>query len=81
MDSVEEYIQLLTDMIAGSGVKDQISAFREGFSGLFSVEDLKVLTSQELVTLFGSSTEDWSYSSKYHFGDNEGARIVTFLLL
>ncbi|KAI8337685.1 hypothetical protein BC941DRAFT_425909 [Chlamydoabsidia padenii] len=66
MDTVEEYIQLLTDMIVGSGVKDQISAFREGFNGLFSVEDLKVLTGQELVTLFGSSSEDWSYSTLFN---------------
>lgn len=64
MDTVEQYIHLLADMIAGSGVKDQVSAFREGFNGLLCVEDLKVLTSQELVTLFGSTTEDWSYSSK-----------------
>ncbi|CAO3632336.1 unnamed protein product [Cunninghamella echinulata] len=62
--NVEEYIQLLADAIAGSGVKEQIKAFREGFNGLFAIDDLKVLTYQELVSLFGSSTEDWSFSGK-----------------
>ncbi|KAI8082723.1 uncharacterized protein BX664DRAFT_387876 [Halteromyces radiatus] len=63
MDNVEEYIYLLTDMIAGSGIKEQISAFRDGFSGLFPIEDLKVLTCEELVSLFGAANEDWSYAT------------------
>lgn len=55
---------MFADIVAGSGVKEQINAFREGFNGLFAIDDLRVLTYQELVSLFGASNEDWSYSSK-----------------
>ncbi|ORX47415.1 hypothetical protein DM01DRAFT_1339048 [Hesseltinella vesiculosa] len=63
IQNIEEYLQLLVDMIAGTGVQEQIGAFRDGFNGLFSMEDLHVLTYQELVSLFGSSDEDWSYAT------------------
>ncbi|KAG0182755.1 Ubiquitin fusion degradation protein 4 [Apophysomyces sp. BC1034] len=63
IQNVEEYIGLLVDMIAGSGVRQQITAFRQGFDGLFAIDDLKILTHRELVSLFGTATEDWSYST------------------
>ncbi|CAO3599290.1 unnamed protein product [Absidia cylindrospora] len=60
--SVEDYIQLLGDTITGSGVNEQLSAFRKGFNMLLPLDDLKVLTCQELVSLYCSSSEDWAYS-------------------
>ncbi|KAI8973176.1 hypothetical protein BDF20DRAFT_630803 [Mycotypha africana] len=64
--NVEEYIELLLDAIAGSGISEQVKAFIEGFNGLFPIEDLKLLTSAELVSLFGGNGQDnvdWSFST------------------
>lgn len=60
---MEEYIELLQDTIAGSGISQQIEAFREGFNCLFAIDDLKLLTYSELVSLFGKADEDWSYAT------------------
>ncbi|KAI9481304.1 MAG: hypothetical protein EXX96DRAFT_502897 [Benjaminiella poitrasii] len=62
INNMEEYIHLVSDTIAGSGISQQIAAFREGFNGLFAIDDLKLLTYSELVALFGKAEEDWSYS-------------------
>ncbi|KAI7870841.1 hypothetical protein BDF14DRAFT_1770296 [Spinellus fusiger] len=63
ISNVEEYIELLKDALVGSGISQQLVAFRKGFNGLFAIDDLKVLTYQELVALFGKASEDWSYST------------------
>ncbi|CAO0795915.1 unnamed protein product [Mucor circinelloides] len=63
VNNVEEYIDLVQDAIAGSGIAQQINAFREGFNGLFAIDDLKLLTHSELVSLFGKASEDWSYTT------------------
>lgn len=63
INNVEEYIELLQDSIAGSGISQQIAAFREGFNCLFAIDDLKLLTHSELVSLFGKAEEDWSYAT------------------
>jgi E3 ubiquitin-protein ligase TRIP12 len=54
---------LVQDAIVGSGITRQITAFREGFNGLFAIDDLKLLTHTELVSLFGKADEDWSYAT------------------
>jgi E3 ubiquitin-protein ligase TRIP12 len=41
-----------------------VRAFREGFSEVFPVKDLACFTADELVLVFGNSTEDWSLQSK-----------------
>ncbi|KAI9492271.1 hypothetical protein BDB00DRAFT_788876 [Zychaea mexicana] len=61
--NVEEFLELLKDMVAGSGVTNQFEAFRQGFNQLFAIDDLKVLTFAELVSLFGASAEDWTYAT------------------
>ncbi|KAG1213610.1 Ubiquitin fusion degradation protein 4 [Rhizopus azygosporus] len=61
--NVEQYVELVLDAVAGSGVAAQIEAFKEGFNGLFSIEDLKLLTHSELVALFGTSEDDWSLAT------------------
>lgn len=63
INNVEEYVELLQDTIAGSGISQQIAAFREGFNCLFAIDDLKLLTYSELVSLFGKAEEDWSYAT------------------
>ena len=63
MNNVDEYMELLLDNIAGSGIAKQISAFREGFNCLFAIDDLKLLTHSELVSLFGKAEEDWDYAT------------------
>ncbi|KAI9315172.1 hypothetical protein BX666DRAFT_2019860 [Dichotomocladium elegans] len=63
INNIEEYIDLVLDKIVGSGVAKQVDAFRQGFDELFALDDLKILTYSELVSLFGVSSEDWSYAT------------------
>ena len=42
----------------------QAKAFREGFSKVFPVDDLKIFSPEELVMMFGNADEDWSIESK-----------------
>ncbi|EKM81670.1 hypothetical protein AGABI1DRAFT_54559 [Agaricus bisporus var. burnettii JB137-S8] len=58
--NVEDYISDILDAVLGKGVEVQVQAFREGFSKVFPVSDLKTFTADELVMLFGNSDEDWS---------------------
>lgn len=62
-NNVEEYIQDVLDAILGKGIQAQVQAFKEGFSKVFPVNDLKTFTADELVMLFGNSEEDWSVES------------------
>ncbi|KAG0213076.1 Ubiquitin fusion degradation protein 4 [Mortierella sp. GBA30] len=61
--NVEEYIQLTVDMTVGRGVQAQVAAFQEGFNKVFPIQDLAGFRSAELVNLFGSGEEDWSYET------------------
>lgn len=61
--NVEDYISDILDAVLGKGVEVQVQAFREGFSKVFPVSDLKTFTADELVMLFGNSDEDWSTES------------------
>ncbi|GAA5801277.1 hypothetical protein HPULCUR_006723 [Helicostylum pulchrum] len=63
INNVDEYIELLQDSIAGSGIAQQVTAFRQGFNRLFAIDDLKLLTHLELVSLFGKAEEDWSLAT------------------
>ncbi|EIE76075.1 hypothetical protein RO3G_00779 [Rhizopus delemar RA 99-880] len=63
IQNVEQYVEAIIDAVTGSGVSQQIEAFKEGFNDLFAIEDLKLLTYSELVSLFGTSEEDWSLST------------------
>lgn len=58
--NVSEYLEKIIDMTVGSGVRDQIRAFREGFSEVFPYSALKSFSPEELVMLFGQQDEDWS---------------------
>ncbi|KAF9991076.1 Ubiquitin fusion degradation protein 4 [Mortierella antarctica] len=61
--NVEEYIELAVDMTVGRGIQAQVAAFQEGFNRVFSIQDLAGFRSEELVNLFGSGEEDWSYET------------------
>ncbi|CAO3564433.1 unnamed protein product [Mortierella alpina] len=61
--NVEEYIDLAVDMTVGRGIQAQTAAFQEGFNRVFSIQDLAGFRAEELVNLFGSGEEDWSYET------------------
>ena len=62
-ENVNEYIAEVLDAIVGTGAAVQARAFREGFSKVFPVSDLRAFSADELVMLFGNSEEDWSVES------------------
>jgi hypothetical protein len=43
----------------------QAKAFKEGFSKVFPITDLRAFSADELVMLFGNSDEDWSVESEF----------------
>ncbi|KAF8576807.1 hypothetical protein K439DRAFT_1366247 [Ramaria rubella] len=59
-ENVDEYIATVVDTIIGKGALAQAKAFREGFSKVFPVGDLKIFSSEELIMMFGNADEDWS---------------------
>ena len=63
IENVNDYITEVLDAIIGKGVAIQVKAFREGFSKVFPVTDLRAFSADELVMLFGNSDEDWSIES------------------
>ncbi|KAI8073988.1 hypothetical protein BC940DRAFT_289711 [Gongronella butleri] len=64
IQNVGTYLDELRDAIVGKGVAKQIEAFRHGFNDAFDIQDLKILSCDELVQLFSASTqEDWSMTT------------------
>ncbi|KAF8519043.1 hypothetical protein BU17DRAFT_48078 [Hysterangium stoloniferum] len=59
-ENVDEYIAAVLDAIIGKGAVTQAKSFREGFSKVFPVDDLKVFSADELIMMFGNAEEDWS---------------------
>ncbi|KAG6812730.1 hypothetical protein H0H92_000947 [Tricholoma furcatifolium] len=59
-ENVDEYISAVLDALLGKGAMVQAKAFRDGFSKVFPISDLKAFSADELVMLFGNSDEDWS---------------------
>ncbi|KAG8830175.1 Ubiquitin fusion degradation protein 4 [Serendipita sp. 399] len=58
--NVEEYVELVIDAVIGRGARPAVKAFKEGFSTVFPVEDLRTFSVEELVMMFGNADEDWS---------------------
>lgn len=67
MENVDDYLEKVIDMTLGSGVRQQVEAFRAGFSQVFPYTALSAFTPDELVALFGKVDEDWSLESKFRF--------------
>ena len=63
--NVDEYVHEVLDTILGKGIQIQAKAFRDGFSKVFPMSDLRAFTADELVMLFGNADEDWSIESQY----------------
>ncbi|KDR80639.1 hypothetical protein GALMADRAFT_240990 [Galerina marginata CBS 339.88] len=59
-ENVNEYVTEVLDAILGKGTVVQAKAFRDGFSKVFPIADLRAFSSDELVMLFGNSEEDWA---------------------
>ena len=64
IENVDSYLDGVIDMTLGSGVRQQVEAFRTGFSKVFPYSALSAFTPDELVSLFGKVDEDWSLESK-----------------
>jgi len=62
---VDEYVKLVVDAIIGTGLQPSVRAFKEGFSTMFPVSDLKAFSLEELVMMFGNADEDWGIESTY----------------
>lgn len=60
IDNIGEYVDLIIDFTIGKGVREQINAFRDGFSSVLPYSSLALFTPEELSMLFGQSKEDWS---------------------
>ncbi|OAQ92394.1 ubiquitin-protein ligase Ufd4 [Purpureocillium lilacinum] len=85
MENVETYLDKVIDMTLGTGVRQQVDAFRSGFSQVFPYSALSAFTPDELVSLFGKVDEDWSLetltdSIKADHGYNMDSRSVKNLL-
>ncbi|KAF8889303.1 hypothetical protein BD779DRAFT_1611065 [Infundibulicybe gibba] len=84
-DNVDEYIHEVLEAILGKGVQVQAQAFREGFSKVFPIADLRAFSADELVMLFGNSDEDWTVETlsealKADHGFNVESRAIRDLL-
>lgn len=84
-DNVEAYLDGVVEFTLGTGVSQQIDAFRTGFSQVFPYTALSAFTPDELVSLFGRVEEDWSLetltdSIKADHGYNMDSRSVKNLL-
>ena len=53
------------DFFLHEGVKLPVAAFREGFSKVFPIADLRAFSSEEMLNIFGNPSEDWSYESQF----------------
>lgn len=62
---MDEYVKLVVDAIVGPGLQPSVQAFKEGFSTVFPVSDLKTFSVEELVMMFGNADEDWGIESVY----------------
>lgn len=83
--NVDEYVHEVLDAILGKGIQIQAKAFRDGFSKVFPMSDLRAFTADELVMLFGNADEDWSIETlsealKADHGFNVESRAIRDLL-
>lgn len=64
-ENVQEYVERVTDLTVGSGVRAQVQAFRKGFSKVFPIYDLHSFSVPELIVLLGGDAkEDWGEEGK-----------------
>lgn len=83
--NVDEYLELVVDAVTGTSIARQVEAFRNGFNGVFPVNDLQLFHPEELVSFFGKTEEDWSYETladavKADHGYNMESKAIKYLL-
>jgi E3 ubiquitin-protein ligase TRIP12 len=83
--NVGEYVDRVIEYTIGMGVKQQIEAFRAGFTQVFPYSALRAFTPSELTMLFGRVDEDWTLetlmdSIKADHGFNMDSKSVRNLL-
>lgn len=68
IDNVEEYVTLLPKVILVDSVRQQLDAFRSGFSRVFPMGSLRLFCGDELQELFGSDqgVMDWNPEQLLH---------------
>ncbi|KAG5356813.1 Ubiquitin fusion degradation protein 4 [Yarrowia sp. E02] len=83
-DNVHEYVDLIVDQTVGSGVAQQIEAFKAGFSEVFPFSAVCAFSPAELGLMCGPSVEDWSLdtlSEAVHADHGFDQRSKTFMSL
>ncbi|QIX01944.1 hypothetical protein AMS68_007461 [Peltaster fructicola] len=85
MDNLDDYIEKVVDLTLGSGIRRQVKAFAAGFNQVFPFDALQAFTPDELVMLFGRTSEDWTLetlmdSIKADHGYNLDSKSVRNLL-
>lgn len=66
IDNVEVYIERVVDLTVGTGVREQLKKFKEGFNRVFPITDLQSFSVPELgILVSGNENEDWSVESKF----------------
>lgn len=65
--NLDEYIHLVSEAIAGTGVEKQIASFRHGFSKLIPISDLSSFSASELVILLSGEPQEWTIGCKLFF--------------
>ena len=86
MKNVEEYVNLVYDLILYRGIDRAVSAFRDGFCLIYSIYNLKCFTSFELEELICGSLEiKWDKDNLYENikperGYNKSSRIFNDLI-
>lgn len=63
INNVDLFISKVVDATLHGGIIQQTKAFMEGFSKVFPINSLVIFSPQELLDLFGSADEDWSYAT------------------
>ncbi|KAI0218766.1 Ubiquitin fusion degradation protein 4, partial [Massospora cicadina] len=59
-ENFDTFIDATLDFLTDTGVHYAITAFKEGFNKLFSLQKLAIFTPRELTTIFGNGEENWS---------------------
>ena len=63
-NNFEEYIKLIYENLCGKGIKEYITAFKNGFNKVFDVSSLKCFQTNELEEIIcGSTNEIWDFET------------------
>jgi len=70
--NIERYFALVIDATIGSGVAEQIVAFRRGFDGIIPIHYFECFSHDEIMDIFsGESNDCWSVQGIDKLGSNQ----------